>query len=130
MTHTDVIEAVIGLANDSGPFATVTRGALPTGQGITGETSDGTASARFLSKDGVFQVPVVFNAKHANLKTALDALSKIMTHLTRLWEYPETEGWKIVQIMSNTLPTIVTREEKNLWVVGCSVLVEYYLRGE
>lgn len=128
--HVDIVDAMIDLANETGPYATITRGSLPSGEGITCETSDGTPTATFLSRNEVYQVPIVFNAKHANLQTALSALSTIMVSLTHLSEYPEAAGWEMVQVMSNTPPTIVGRDEINLWVVGCSVIVEYYVRGE
>ena len=128
--HVDIVDAMIDLANETGPYATITRGSLPSGEGITCETSDGTATARFLSRNEVYQVPIVYTAKHANLQTALSALSTIMVSLTHLSEYPEAAGWEMVQVMSNTPPTIVGRDEINLWVVGCSVIVEYYVRGD
>lgn len=128
--HVDVVDALIDLAMETDPYAVISRGSLPSDEGITCETSDGFTLARFLSKNAIFQVPIVFVAKHANLQTALNTLSAIMVHVTRLRSYPEDTDWQITQVMSNAPPTIVGRDDSNLWTVGCSVIVEYYLRGE
>ena len=61
-----VIEAVIGLMNATTPFATVTRGALPTGIGITCEVGPSTPQEVYLDKNSYTPLDLAINAKHPN----------------------------------------------------------------
>ena len=125
-----VIEAVIGLMNATTPFATVTRGALPTGIGITCEVGPSTPSEVYLSKDCYVPLDVTLNGKHYNLMTLSDALNKIHSTLTRATSYPSGTNWEIVDISNYTLPQIVDRESNNEWLMASSLSVKFYWRGE
>ena len=125
-----VVEAVIGLMNATTPFATVTRGALPTGIGITCEVGPSTPSEVYLDKNSYVPLDIALNGKHYNLKTLSDALNKIHSALTRAKTYPSAEGWQIVDISNYTLPQIVDREENNEWLMASSLSVKFYWEGD
>ena len=125
-----VVEAVIGLMNATSPFASVTRGALPTGVGITCEVGPSTPSEVYLSKDCYVPLDVTINGKHPNLKTLGDALNKIHSALTRATSYPESDRWQIVDISTYTLPQIVDRESNNEWLMASALSVKFYWRGD
>ena len=126
----EVMEAVIGLMNDTGPFATVTRGALPTIDGLVCEVGPSTPSEVYLDKNAYIPLDVTLNGKHRDLRTLSDAMNTIHSTLTRATEYPEGEGWKIVDITNYTLPQIVGREDNNDWLMASALSVKIYQRGD
>lgn len=126
----EVVEAVIGLMNDTGPFAAVTRGALPTGVGLVCEVGPSAPSEVYLDKNSYIPLDVTLNGKHYNLRTLSDAMNTIHSALTRAREYPEGTGWKIVDITNYTLPQIVDREDNNEWLMASALSVKFYWRGD
>lgn len=124
-----VMEAVMDLMNGLGLFATVTRGALPTGIGITCEVGPSSARETYLSKDTLVPLDVTINGKHPDLKTLSDALNDIHSSLTRRTSYPSGNGWQITDITNNTLPQRIGREENNEWLMASSLSVIFYQTG-
>lgn len=126
----EVVEAVIGLMNDLDLFAAVTRGALPTGPGLTCEVGPSTPLAVHMDKNSVIPLDVTLNGKHADLKTLSDTMNDIHSALTRARSYPSGEGWQIVDIQNYTLPQIIGREGNNDWLMASSLSVTFYWRGD
>lgn len=126
----EVVEAVIGLMNATDPFAAVTRGALPTGVGLVCEVGPSAPSEVYLDKDAYIPLDITLNGKHGNLKTLSDAMNTIHSELTRAKEYPEGDGWQIVDITNYTLPQIVDREDNNEWLMASSLSVKFYHGGD
>lgn len=126
----EVLEAVIGLMNATQPFATVTRGALPTGPGITCEVGPTAPLETYLDKNTYIPLDVTINGKHENLKVLSDALNTIHSALTRAKQYPEGERWQIVDITTQTLPDIVDREQNNVWLMASALSVNFYWKGD
>ena len=124
-----VIEAVIGMANATQPFAQVTRGALPTGDGLTCEIGPSTPSAVHYNKNTVIPLDLTFNGKHGNLQTLSDTMNNIHAALTRAWDYPSTDAWQIVDIQHTTLPQTIGREQNNEWLMASSISVLFYWKG-
>ena len=125
-----VIEAVIGLMNATTPFASVTRGALPTGYGITCEVGPSSVSEVYLDKNSYLPLDVTINGKHSNLLTLSDALNKIHSALTRTKTYPSADAWEIVDISNYTMPQVIGREGNNEWLMASSLLVKIYQKGD
>ena len=126
----DVIEAVIGLMNATYPFATVTRGALPSGPGITCEVDPSTYDELFMDKNTSVSLGLVINGKHGNLQTLSDALNNIHAALTRATSYPSGASWQIIDILNYTLPRIIGREDNNDWIMASSLHIKFYFRGD
>ena len=126
----EVIEAVIGLMNDTEPFAPVTRGALPTGIGLVCEIGPSTPEEVYLDKNSYIPLDITLNGKHPNLQTLSETMNAIHSSLTRATEYPEGEDWKIVDITNYTLPQIVDREDNNEWLMASSLSVKFYHGGD
>jgi hypothetical protein len=126
----EAIEAAIGLMNDTEPFAPVTRGALPTGVGLVCEIGPSTPEEVYLDKNSYIPLDVTLNGKHPNLQTLSEAMNAIHSSLTRATEYPEGEGWKIVDITNYTLPQIIGREDNNEWLMASALSVKIYWRGD
>lgn len=125
-----VLEAVIALMNATQPFSTVTRGALPTGHGLTCEIGPSTPQATHMDKNTVIPLDVTLNGKHPNLMTLSDAMNKIHSALTRATEYPSATAWEIVDIQNLTLPQRIGREQNNDWLMASSLSVKFYWRGD
>ena len=126
----EAIEAVIGLMNDTEPFAPVTRGALPTGIGLVCELGPSTPEEVYLDKNSYIPLDITLNGKHPDLQTLSETMNAIHSSLTRATEYPEGDGWKIVDISNYTLPQIVDREDNNEWLMASALSVKLYQRGD
>ena len=125
-----VLEAVVGLMNATQPFATVTRGALPTTNGLCCEIGPSAPSNMHMDKNTVIPLDVTLNGKHHNLMTLSDAMNKIHSALTRAKEYPSGTSWQIVDISNLTLPQRIGREENNDWLMASALSVKFYWRGD
>lgn len=126
------VEAVIGLMNALKPFATVTRGALPTGNGIICEVTTSAPTETFFNKGALIPIDLTLNAKHTNLQTLSDTINNIHDELTKNLtanSYPSGTGWKIVDIYTNVYPHIITREENNEWIMASSLIVHLQKKG-
>lgn len=125
-----VLEAVIGMANATRPFSSITRGALPTGQGLTCEIGPTAPQATHMDKNTVIPLDITINGKHPNLMTLSDAMNTIHSALTRAKAYPSAEKWEIVDIVNLTLPQIIGREQNNDWLMASSISAKFYQRGD
>lgn len=132
----EVLEAVIGLMNATNPFATVTRGALPTGAGLVCEIGPSAPSSMHMDKNTIIPLDVTLNGKHENLKTLSDAMNTIHSALTRATVYPMDTNdstnngrWQIIDITNYTLPDIIGREQNNEWLMASSLTVKFYWKG-
>lgn len=126
----EAVEAVIGLMNATNPFATVTRGALPTGQGLVCEVGPSTPQALYWDKNTFVPLDITLNGKHKNLKVLSDAMNNIHSALTRTTSYPEGDGWQIVDITTDSLPQKIGREENNEWLMASALSVRLFWRGD
>ena len=128
----EVLEAVIALMNATHPFATVTRGALPTGQGLVCEIGPSIPETLFWDKNTFIPLDVTINGKHRNLKTLSDAMNDIHSALTRAKTYPaDANGrWQITDILNQNLPQIIDREQNNDWVAASAITVKFYWKGD
>ena len=126
----EVLEAVIGLMNATQPFASVTRGALPTGSGLVCEIGPSTPETMHMDKNTVIPLDVTLNGKHRDLKTVTDDMNQIHSALTRARNYPSAERWQIVDISNQTLPQKIGREQNNDWLMASALSVKFYWRGD
>ena len=124
------LEAVITAMNATNPFATVTRGALPSGPGLTCELGPNNPEEIYFDKDRAVTLDVTLNGKHANLKTVTDAMNLIHARLTRATSYTSGTGWQIIDIRNYSLPNVIGREENNMWLLASSLAVDLFWRGE
>ena len=128
-----VLESVIGLMNATNPFATVTRGALPTKEGIVCEIGPTVTGSVYMDKNSHVPLDITLNGKHKNLQTLSDAMNNIHSVLTRATSYPEDDAgtrWQITDIKNQNLPEIIGREENNFWLMASSLSVTFFWRGE
>ena len=129
----EVMEAVIALMNATTPFATVTRGALTTGNSLTAEVAPSSYNTVFLDKNAYIDLDVTMNGKHSSLKTLSEAMNKIHSALTRAKSYTSdttNNRWQIVDITNRTLPQIIGREDNQDWLMASSLSVKFYWEGD
>ena len=126
----EVLEAVIGMMNATNPFATVTRGALPTNHGLVCEIGPSIPDELYFDKNTVIPLDVTLNGKHKNLKTLTDAMNGIHSALTRTRVYPSTERWQIIDIQNQNLPEIIDREQNNDWLSASALTVRFFWKGD
>lgn len=122
-------EAVAGLINGLSLFATMTRGALGTGNYIAFEIGPTAPDTVFLNKGQYIPIDFTINVKHINLLTLSDAMNRIHEYLTMLREYPAGNGWEIVDITTTTEPQIIAREDNNAWVMASALAVKVYMHA-
>ena len=124
------VEAVITAINNLTLFATMTRGALGTDVGLTCEVAPSYAETVFLDKNAYFQLTLAINGKHYDLQTLSDTLNNIMDTMTRTKSYPSGNGWEIVDISNGNLPRIIGREDNNVWLMACDLVVKIYRKDD
>lgn len=125
-----VLEAVIDTLNTAEPFATITRGALPTGAGITCEIAPSSPLSVHMDKNSVIALDVTLNGKHPNLKTLSDTMNNLHSLITRATSYASGESWQIIDVENYTLPQVIGREQNNDWLMASSLLVKFYWKGD
>ena len=125
-----VVEAVIGLMNATEPFATVTRGALPTGPGLTCEVGPSNTGTIYMDKNTVIPLQIVLNGKHHDEQVLNDAMNAIHSALTRAKTYPSAGSWQIIDIENYSLPNKIGREDNNDWLMASALSVKFYWRGD
>ena len=123
----EVVEAVIDMMNETEPFGNVTRGVLPTHEGLVCEVGPSSVQEVYLDKNSYTPLDITINGKHPNLKTLSDTMNTIHSKLTRTKEYPSDPNgkWQIVDITNYTLPQIIGREDNNDWLMASSLSVKF-----
>ena len=124
------VESVITLINGMGNFATMTRGALGSDNGLTCEIAPSYAEAVFMDKNAYFPLTLALNGKHHNLQTLSETLNNIMDTLTRSKSYPSGNGWEIVDITNGNLPRVIGREDNNSWLMACDLVIKLYRKDD
>lgn len=118
------IEAVMDLIDALGLYATITRGALGSGDGLSCEIGPTSVQSVFLDKNQYIPVDLTINGRHSNLQTLSDAMNTIHESLTMAVSYPYGNGWEIVDVTTLTEPQMVGREDSNEWLMASALLVK------
>ena len=126
----EAVLAVIEMMNLSLPFAKVTRGALPSGNGITCEVGPSSPYERYMDKSLDLPLDLTINGKHKKLDVLSTNLNRLFYDLTMRKTYPSGEGWSITDITVDTMPQVIGRESDNSWLMAGSLSVKLYWRGE
>ena len=124
------VEYVINTINAMTPFATMTRGALPTTNGLTCEIAPSNVSEVYYDKNSYIELTLALNGKHDNLQTLSETLNNIIDTLTRSKTYSNGNGWEIVDITNGNLPRIIGREDNGLWLMACDLVVKIYRKDD
>ena len=125
----EILAAVIGLAQATNPYATITAGALPTDDGICMTYATGAPASTFLDKGMAYQRSLVLNAKNTSQQAAQEALDAIHVALTQAKTYPSGENWQITDIETIAAPSYLSREQNSQWLYGSSLRVKLLLRS-
>lgn len=124
------VEAVMDMIDALGNFATITRGALGIGNGLSCEIAPSVVDSVFMDKNTYIPVTLALNGKHTDLQILSDTLNNIMDTLTRYTSYTSGNGWEIVDITNGNLPRVIGREDNNSWLMACDLVVKIYRKDE
>lgn len=119
-----VIEAVMDMIDALSLFATISRGALGTGDSLTCEIGPTSPDYIWLDKNKFIPIDLTINGKHSNLQTLSDAMNSIHENLTMMFEYPSGDKWQIVDIATLTEPQVIGREQDNRWMMASALLIK------
>lgn len=122
----NAVESVMDLIDAMNNFAPITRGALGIEDGLTCEIAPSMVSEVYLDKNTFIPLTLALNGKNHNLQVLSDTLNNILDTLTRRTEYPDGDGWEIVDISNGNLPRIIGREENNAWLMAADLVVKIY----
>lgn len=125
----EILAAVIAMAQATNPYATITAGALPADNGICMAYSTGAPASTFLDKGMEYQKALVCNAKNTSQEAAQEALDAIHVALTQTKTYPSGEDWQITDIETVASPSYLSREQNSQWLYGSSLRVKFFLRS-
>ena len=125
-----VLMAVLGMAQATNPYATITIGALPADDGICMAPASAAPDTTFFSKGMAYQRSIVLNGKHSDQNMVSSALSDIHLALTQAKKYPNEEKFQITNIETISAPSYLSREQNNQWLYGSSLRVRFYLRKD
>lgn len=124
------VEAVVTLINTMNNFATMTRGALGTSNGLVCDISPSMYEEVYLDKNAFIPLMLTINGKHKDLRVLSDTMNNIVDTLTRRTTYSSGNGWEIVDITSGNLPRIIGREENNAWLMACDIVIKIYRKDD
>ena len=119
-----VIESVMDLIDALGLYASITRGALGTGDSLCCEVGPTSPEYIWLDKNKFIPIDLTINGKHSNLQTLSDALNLIHENLTMMFDYPTGSKWQITDIATLTEPQIIGRENDNSWMMASALLIK------
>lgn len=118
------IEKVMDLIDALSLFASITRGALGTGDTLSCEIGPTSPESVWLDKNQYVPIDLTINGKHSNLQTLSDAMNLIHENLTMMREYPTGGNWEIVDIATMTEPQVIGRESDNRWMMASALLIK------
>lgn len=118
------IEAVMDLIDALSLFASITRGALGTGNSLTCEIGPTRPDYIWLDKNQFIPIDLTINGKHSNLQTLSDSMNLIHEILTMMFDYPTGSKWQITDIATLTEPQIIGREQDNRWMMASALLIK------
>ena len=124
------VESVITLINAMKNFATMTRGALGTANGLCCEIAPSYAEEVYMDKNIYIPLTLALNGKHTDLQVLSDTMNNIMDTLTRSKSYPSGNGWEIVDITNGNFPRVIGREGNNQWLMACDLIVKIYRKDD
>ena len=119
-----VTEAVMDMIDALSLFATISRGALGTGDSLSCEIGPSSPDYIWLDKNKYIPVDLTINGKHSNLQTLSDAMNLIHESLTMQTVYTSGSKWQITDIATLTEPQVIGREQDNRWMMASALLIK------
>jgi hypothetical protein len=111
-------------------FATMTRGALGSGNGLACELAPSSAQEVYFDKNSYLVITLALNGKHTNLQTLSDCMNNIIDTLSRSKTFSSGNGWEIVDITAGNLPRVIGREQNNAWLMAGDLTVKIYRKDD
>lgn len=124
---TDFLDALIDLAEETQPFASILRGPLTDSPSIAMEAAESSIT-RHMDRNEAVHTAVVINAKHTDMTTACNAVMAIQRKLTRLEDFPAGDGWRIVDVWADDVPRLIGRQDDDTWLFATSLTASIYYK--
>lgn len=124
------IESVMDLIDGLGLYATITRGALGTENGLCCEIAPSTPQEVYLDKNQYIFIDLTLNGKNDELETLTNAMNTIHENLTMLKSYPAGDDWHIVDIATITEPQVIGRSDNKGWIMASNLSVRIITEKE
>ena len=117
------VESVMDLIDALGLYATISRGALGTNEGLCCEIGPTSPETVWLDKNQYIPIDLTINGKYENMETLSDAMNMIHESLTMMTDYPSGGNWQITDIATMSEPQIIGRENGNAWIMASALIV-------
>lgn len=127
--YSDVLEAVINMAEQMKPYSKIVIGPLPPDDGLS-ISWGATGYTPFFNKRAAAEMTAVLNGKNKNMKTVAETLGAIHTYLSMSKDYPSANNFQITDISTVSAPQYLGREENNQWLYGSSLRVKFFLKED
>lgn len=125
----EIVNAIIALLAGLNLYSGVSVGTMPSRGGIACYFGPGRLLSQDMTRAAVYEVPIVFNARHADQQIAVAALSLIVMRLTQLLTYPPGESWQITNIETALTPSYSGRLDDNEYLYTTSVQALVRMKG-
>ena len=126
----EAVESVMDLIDALDLFASITRGALGTVNGLCCEVAPTSPEEVYLDKNQYIPIDLTINGKHDDLGTLSEAMNLIHENLTMLKEYPAGTDWHITDIATITEPQVLGRDQANRWLMASNLSVRIMTEKE
>lgn len=126
--YNDVLQAVIGMMNDTGPYATIVIGSNVPSNGIC-VLPTGAAPSAFFNKQMLTEWVIALNGKNSDQNLVYETLNTIHTSLTMTKTYPSADNFQIYDIETVSSPSLIGRQENDQWIYGSSLRIKFYMKG-
>ena len=126
--YNEILEAVVGLIQNTNENVGEKIGALPVGNSVAVYLINSQPETTFQDKGIQYNLNVTLHGKNTNPKTISDLLNNIHLAITQMTEYPYTDDWQINDISTNSLPQMIQREDSGEILFGSSLNIRVYVR--
>lgn len=108
--------------------AKILTGSMPPDNGIA-MTGQASTEDVYLDLGSDERMTVVCNGKNTDQQTVINQLDAIHYALTRRFDFPSGDGWKIYAIRTMASPRLLGRERNSQWLYGSSLEIKINTKG-
>lgn len=109
---------------------TVYNGVLPPVTGFALQVDSGRVATTFLTTGIVYESGFLFNAKGPDQADLLRKMTSAHLDLTQRKTWEKKDNWQILNVMTDSLPRLLGREDNINWEYGSGFLVRYFVNKE
>lgn len=126
--YNDVLQATIGLMNESKPYSIIYVGSDIPRNGLCVLPTPASPNP-FFDKNSTVDWIIALNGKNEDQVLVFETLNEIHLSLTKQKQYPSNDNFQIYDIETVGSPRLIGREGNDQWVYGSSLRIKFYMRG-